>query len=265
MKKTHTTDRITFVVPVKSRDEILENNFLASPCLRAPHNHQILVQEGFTSAAKAYNEAIDKSLNDLIVFCHQDIVLPEKWLLQLRESLDFLEATDPKWGVLGSYGKTQDGRGWGHVYSSGRNVIGEPLKQPVPIQTLDEIVLILRKSTGLRFDYHLPHFHLYGADICLRALTMGMKSYAISAFCVHNTQQYLILPEEFYECCEHIKRVWKAYLPIQTTCLRITKSNAPLYSRKLREAYLRYIRQKELGGTRVQNPLPFLEKFGVGP
>jgi hypothetical protein len=35
---------------------------------------------------------------------------PEDWLSQLEQALAFLENADPKWGVLGSYGKTRDGR-----------------------------------------------------------------------------------------------------------------------------------------------------------
>lgn len=251
---------VTFVVAVNNR-ELFERNFLASPCLRQSQDHQILIQENFSSAAKAYNDAIDRAANDLIVFCHQDIVLPEAWLSQLQRALDDLAIADPKWGVLGSYGTTQDGRGWGYVYSSGEDVIGEPLQRPVAVQTLDEIVLILRKSSGLRFDDSLPHFHLYGADICLRASKRGMKSYAVSTFCIHNTHQTLVLPKEFYECCRHIKQVWMDCLPIQTTCVRITKFNCSLYNRRVREFYLRHIRRRECGGTRVQDPLSLLEQF----
>jgi len=253
-------NRLTFVIAVNNR-ELFEHNFLASPCLGKPQDHQILVQENFSSAAKAYNDAIEKSRNDLIVFVHQDVILPNPWLADLEKALAHLKVSDPNWGVLGSYGKTQDGRGWGHVYSSGRDVIGEPLERPVAVQTLDEIVLIMKKSSGLRFDDSLPNFHMYGADICLRAAKKGMKSYAVSAFCIHNTHQTLVLPKEFYECCKHIKRVWKDCLPIQTTCLRITRFNFPLYDRKLKEFYLRYIRRKEFGGTRVEDPLSLLEEF----
>ena len=249
---------ITFAVAVNSR-EVFENNFLASPCLRASH-HPILVQR-FDSAARAYNDALDKSVNDLMVFCHADIVLPQSWLLQLQRALDHLQGRDPAWGVLGCAGVTQDGSFWGHVYSSGLGIFGKPFEAPERVQTLDEIVLILRKSSGLRFDESLPHFHLYGADICLRAAKRGMKSYAISAFCIHNTHQNLILPKEFYECCKHIKRVWKDCLPIQTTCIRITRFNLPIYKRRLREAYLRYIRRKEVGGTRVGNVQRLLEEL----
>lgn len=252
--------RLTFAVAVNNR-ELLENNLLASPCLRGPHDFQVLIQEGFSSAARALNDAITRSRNDLIVFCHQDIFLPEAWLSELQCALDYLEREDPNWGVLGCYGETLDDNGRGYVYSSGRGIVGRPFERPAPVQTLDEIVLILRKSSGLRFDDCLPHFHLYGTDICLRAAKMGMRSYAISAYCLHNTHQTLVLPKEFYESCKHVKRVWKDYLPIQTTCIRITRFSLPLYYRRLREFHLRHVRQREFGGTRVQNPQQLLEQF----
>ena len=254
------TNRLTFAIAVNDR-ETFETSFLASPCLKPPQDHEILVQSNFPSAALAYNDAIDRAQSDLIVFCHQDILLPEGWLRRLQNTLDSLEKTDSNWGVLGPYGNTKDGRGWGHVYSSGLGVIGELLPRPVEIQTLDEIVLILRKSSGLRFDDSLPHFHFYGTDICLRAERMGMKSYAISAFCIHNTSQILVLPDEFYECARHIRRVWRNSLPIQTTCVRLTRFGSPVLRRRLREFYLEHFRHKKYGGMRVADPLPLLREF----
>src|SRR5882762_7125687 len=115
---------ITFVVAVNKR-EVLENNFLASPCFLKPHSHQMLLQEGFCSAALAYNDAIDKSINDLIVFCHQDIFLPESWLSQLWGALERLKSQDSKWGVLGCSGVTLQGSLRGYVYSSGVGIIGQ--------------------------------------------------------------------------------------------------------------------------------------------
>ncbi len=244
---------VTFAVATYGTGEILESNFLASPCLRAPHQHQIVVQKDYASAAKAYNAAIDRADNDLLIFAHQDMIFPEFWLSQLQRALDQLDRSDPGWGVLGCYGKTQEGVGRGYLYSPGRGIIGQPSEFPMPIQTLDEIVLILRKSSGLRFDDALPHFHLYGADICLRAAGLGMKSYAISAFCVHNAHQYVVLPKEFYECCRHIKRVWKRALPIQTTCLCLTRFNFPMYGRRLREVHLQHIGRKAQITPRMQD------------
>ena len=253
---------ITFAIAVNNR-ELFESNFLASPCFREPHGHQILVQEGFSSAARAYNDAVDRSFNDLVVFCHQDILLPGAWLSELGWALDYLAIEDPHWGVLGCYGETLNDNGRGYIYSSGRGIMGKPFERPAPIQTLDEIVLILRKSSGLRFDERLPHFHLYGTDICLRAAKRGMKSYAICAFCIHNTNQTLILPREFYECCKHIKQVWQDYLPIQTTCIRITGSSLSLHRRRFKEAYLRHVRRKEFGGKRTQDVQQIFDEIGA--
>ena len=264
MRKSCDTAKMTFAVAVNDR-ELFETNFLASLCFRTPHNFQILVQENFTSAAKAYNDAIERSVNDLIVFAHQDMIFPSSWLPQLEVALQYLQEHDPNWGVLGAYGKAWDGTGWGHVYSNGRGIIGEQFECPVPIQTLDEIVLIFRKSSGLRFDEGLPHFHFYGSDICLRAAKRGLKSYAVSAFCIHNAQEKLVLPEEFYECYRYERRTWKAELPIETTCIEISKFSSQVYVRRFREAIHRLLGRNETGTLREQDVQGLLHKLESVP
>jgi len=248
-----TAEPITFVVPVPRRGEILENNFLSSPCLRETVGHQVLIQENFTSAGRAFNDAIHQSVNDLLVFVHHDVLLPRSWTSQLGGALAHLEHTDANWGVLGCWGATRDGQCWGYIYSNGLGVVGKRFDQPMGVQTLDEIVLVLRKSSGLRFDEHLPGFHFQGSDICLAAARNNLKSYAISAFCIHNNSQYLIFPKEFYESYQYFRRKWKTDLPIQTPCIRVTKTEFPMYARRLREIYLRYIRHKEFDGVRSRD------------
>jgi Glycosyltransferase like family len=242
-------ENITFAVATNDRG-LLQKNLLASPIFQAPHLHQILVQEKFASAAKAYNNAIEKSHNELIVFIHQDMLLPESWLTDLQKALTYLEVEDPQWGVLGCSGMTTNDGGRGYVYSSGLGILGEPFEKPIPVSTLDEIVLIIRKSSGLRFTDSLPSFHMYGADICMAAAKRGMRSYAISAFCIHNTVFNLVLPKDFYDCCRHMQRTWQEFLPIQTTCVRVTKFGLPMYKRRIKEFYLRNFRHKRIGADR---------------
>jgi hypothetical protein len=244
---------ITFAVATYGTDEILKRNFLASPCLRERHGHQVLIQRDYASAAKAYNDAIDHADNDLLVCAHQDMILPESWPSQLWRAIERLDAADPTWGVAGCYGTTADGTGQGYIYSPGRGVLGAAFESPTPVQTLDEIVLIFRRSSGLRFDALLPHFHLYGADICLRAANQNMRSYAIPAFCIHNANHYLVLPPEFYRCYWHIRRVWKDVLPIRTSCITITKYNESYYIRRLSEARMKWTGRKTVLAPRVEN------------
>jgi hypothetical protein len=251
---------VTFVVAVND-DTILARNFELSPCLQEVSGHQVILQRNFASAAEAYNDAIAKSSNELMIFVHQDVYFPRTWLSELQRALDLLHMRDPAWGVLGCYGANAKGKFFGYLYASAEGLHGEPFAEPVPVQTLDEIVLIVRKSSGLKFDGDLPNFHLYGTDICLSAATKGMTCYAISAPCIHNTRQNVVLPPEFYESCAHVQHVWREHLPIQTTCIRLTRYNSHVYWRRLKETYIRYKRGGTTSSTRRENALSLLHEF----
>ncbi|MDQ1406121.1 MAG: hypothetical protein QOG55_1750 [Acidobacteriaceae bacterium] len=252
MNEDLNTAGVTFVTSVNNR-AVLENNFLISPCFQDGHPHQILLQENFPSAARAYNQALENSVHDLVIFAHQDMIFPATWLAQVQDAITSLARTDPHWGVLGVFGIDKHGENVGYVYSTGQGRIGAPLASPQPVQTLDEIVLILRKSSGLRFNERLPHFHFYGVDICLAAQSRGMQSYTIPAFCIHNTQFNLVMPREFYESYHALKKIWKQYLPIQTTCIRMTRFDSHMYVRRLREFKLRHSHRKDIAIPRRQD------------
>jgi hypothetical protein len=224
---------ITIVTAVNNR-EVLDSNLLVSPCLNADHARHIMVQEGFGSAALAYNNAIDRSQTDLMVFLHQDMILPIDWLVNFRDAVRYVEEMDPQWGVLGIYGMPVDGHGRGHLYSNGRGMLGVPFVVPQLVQTLDEIVLVLRKSSNLRFDDKLPHFHFYGTDICMAAAKQGRNSY--------------------------VKKTWRQYLPIQTTCVRVTASDYPMYRRRIGEAYHQYITGRVVTAARNKSGLAVLSE-----
>ena len=255
-------ETVTFVVPVSDNDTY-EENFSASPLFNERHQHQILAIQNASSASKLYNWAIDKSLTDILVFVHQDVLLPASWLRNLRKALKYLAETDPLWGVLGCYGFTKDSINHGHLYCSGNGgILGRQFDCPVEVQTLDEIVLILRKSSGLYFDNTLPYFHFYGTDICMAAADRGMKCYAIPAFCFHNSNQTVLFPKEFLKCYNHIKKRWRKYLPIRTSCLLIDRFNYYLYKVYIRQI-LRYPLLRSTGKIRrrVKDPVKFLEKL----
>jgi hypothetical protein len=249
-----TADPITFIV-ASNDQKILYENFFVSPMLKRQHKHQILIQKDFHSAAKAFNVGIDKAINDLLIFAHQDIFFPLSWLMQLQKSLAYLEEKDPNWGILGCFGAMKNGHNVGYVYSSGlKTILGKPFEQPQPIQTLDEIVLIFRKSSGISFDESLPHFHFYGTDICMQAMARGRISYVIPAFCIHNSNPVDRFPKEFYECYKYIRNKWTHNLPIQTTCVRVKRFNSNILIRKIRETISVFLNKTSEMNTRVSDP-----------
>ena len=225
---------VTFVVNKSGDPSIFERNFAASACLEGIRPDRIIVQEGYSSASVAYNDAIDKAKTDLIVFAHQDVYFPKDWLADLNRSLKILEVSDSNWGVLGCSGVNNCGLFAAYLYSVGLGILGGPFSQPIAIDTLDEFILILRKSSNLRFDPNLPSFHFYGTDICLSSRKAKKNCYAISAFSVHNTS-YGPLAPDFFRCYWPVKRKWKKHLPIQTPCIRITRWNEDLIIRRFKD------------------------------
>ena len=250
-------DNVTIVAAVNDR-VVLQRNLSLSPDIRNG-TVQLITKHNFPSASLAYNEAIDEADNEVIVFVHQDVYLPETWLPGLKKSLSSLEKEQTSWGVLGCFGSKPGGPGGiGRVYTNGMGFHGNEIDKPEPVQTLDEIVLVIRKSSGLRFDPTLPHFHMYGADICMSALEKGMKSFAIPAFCVHNTNQIVNLPKEFYNCYRHVKRRWSKYLPIYTSCITISRFDGELQRRRIHEAANRFLGKSIMPASRVEDPRSLL-------
>jgi glycosyltransferase involved in cell wall biosynthesis len=212
-----------------NNEAVLRTTLLASPDIDS--HCQLIRKSGFDSAGSAYNSGLSEATSEVVVFAHQDVYLPKGWKANLSRALQALETTDPNWGVLGvfgvSRGSTTEMRG--HCYSTGLNrVLGEPFDNPIEANVLDELLLVLRRSSGLRFDDRLPNFHLYGADICLRARADGMKCYIIPAFCIHNSNGVRYLPLDYWRSYAYMRRKWWSILPVNTCCSTISKSFLPL-------------------------------------
>jgi Glycosyltransferase like family len=251
----------TIVVAVNDMG-VLQRNLYLSPGIRS-ENIELIIKRDYRSAALAYNEGLDEAKHDIVIFVHSDMYLPETWFVSLKQSLLCLEAEKVNWGVVGCYGVRKEGkevRGLGRVYSNGMGNVGLEISRPEPVQTLDEIVLIMRKSSGLRFDPTLPHFHMYGTDICMSAKERGMSAYVIPAYCIHNTNQIVRLPEEFYKCCRHIKNRWRKFLPIFTPCISISRFDGNIRMRRMYELYSRLWNRDMIPASRVQDPRSLLQR-----
>lgn len=215
------------LVSVTNNDEVLESCLLNSPDLT--NASEVILQRGYSSAAAAYNDALLRAKTDLVIFAHQDVYFPRGWIESLREALDLLARRDPEWGMLGVWGDRYSGGPPGYLYWTGVDgTAGEPFQGVKEVRVLDEVVLITRKSSGLRFDEELAGFHMYGTDICLEARRRGKRCYVFSGFCVHNTNEYKMLPWEFWKSCLFVRTKWKTELPVHTPCIKITRRCWPM-------------------------------------
>lgn len=216
----------SLIVAVKDHD-VFRNTLLRSQDVGP--RCEVIPREEFSSAAKAYNSGIAQASHEILVFAHTDVYFPDGWFEKLNAAIAHIEATDPNWGTLGVCGISSTNEIVGHVYSTGSGVVfGQAFDEPIEAVSLDEMVLVLRRSAGLRFDEQLPGFHLYGTDICLEAQSRGMKNYVVSAFCIHNSNGIGTLPPAFWEAYGYMRKKWWGQLPVRTCCTEISRLRPPV-------------------------------------
>ena len=250
------TRRIAVAAAVND-DEVLQRNLLSSGLAH------VVAQRGHPSASKAYNAALDSVSSDVVAFVHQDVYLPAEWIERLSASIDWLEQRNEPWGVLGVWGVRGDRRFAGRVWcsGSGREHRAE-ISEPVPVTAVDEIVIVLNASSGLRFDESLPGYHLYGADIILQAKEKGLRSFVIDAPVVHNSR-YNPRPVDrhYIAAYRYMQRKWAAQLPVPTCVVPITRMGVPLIRHIMRRE-VKLLRSRKIERLRHPDPSQISKRLG---
>jgi len=244
------------IVAAVNDDECLVNNLAASPMI-AEDGVPLIVRRGYKSAALAYNDGLDCVDADIVIFAHQDVYLPRGWDKKLLSAIQSLELRGDTWGVLGVIGADDAGNLVGGAWSNGlQRKIESSFNSPAPARSVDEIVLILRKNGGLRFDDDLPAFHLYGTDIALSAIKAGLGAYVFDAPVVHNSLWIKRLGPSYRAACHYMQRKWKNELPVYTLILPITKFCWPLLRNWCSEKKRWIVRQFKPVLPRIRYPDP---------
>lgn len=247
--------RLAVATPVND-DQILAQNLAVSP-LVCEAGVPLLVKRDYPSASIAYNEALDQADADLVICVHQDVYIPRGWEHKLLAAVHALESQGKAWGVLGVIGADKDGRCVGGAWSNGlqRKIVTE-FTSPAPVRSFDEIVLVIRKASGLRFDEGLPGFHLYGTDIAQLAIRAGLGAYVFDGPVVHNPLWRKTLGPSYKEGWYYMQRKWSQELPIHTLVLPITRWPWPLARNWYREKKKWVKRQFKPMPPRVHHPDP---------
>jgi hypothetical protein len=250
------------IITASNNIKMLNDNLLKSDAVKSAD--KIIVQENYKTASEAYNDAIDRSETDLLIFTHQDVYLPPNWCSDLAESIKRLDMGPTNWGVLGAWGVSTTRKGAGFMFCNAfGKTLGHSFSEPKEVQTLDEVLLIFRKSSGLRFDENLKGFHLYGSDLCLTANSMMLKNYAVSAFCLHNSTNYHAFPKDFWSSYKYLRKKWIEQTPICTSCTTITRSMRPMYA-SIISRNLRRIIKGNFRKERLANPKAYFSEVLEG-
>lgn len=145
------------------------------------------INNGEFSLTELYNKGLDESINDIVVFCHDDIILKEGWDKKIINHF-----SDTDYGVLGMAGTTDidesgqwwkdtskmvgivkhssDGKTWESKYS---NNFGSDVIQTI---MLDGLFFAVHKSRiKKRFNEDIKGFHFYDFDFTFGNHLEGVK------------------------------------------------------------------------------------------
>jgi hypothetical protein len=225
---------LSFVVGVTDF-EILQNNFMASPCVaEAGSPHEVILVRGGPNVTAKLSRGLEQAKHDWVVCIHQDVWLPPSWDLQLAQQIEEAERLFGPVGVAGVYGVgdvvssddcthplSVERIGW--VIDRGRTLKDGP-ELPARIATIDELLLVVRRDTPLKFDPALRN-HFYGVDLCLQAQEKGLATVALAALCKHNSR-HVGLGEGFHESAAKFARKWSHRLPVATPCVIIDRGGS---------------------------------------
>jgi len=195
--------------------EILAANLMRSPDI-ASGRLTLKTYEGYSQAGAALNAGLDGCTAPIVIFAHQDVYLPGPWLSQLIAQIERIEAKHPNWVVLGLFGLSVQGEMVGHVWSTGLGrLVGQGGFEPAEAENMDELVLVLRRASGVRFDDKIPGFHMYATDIVTQGRDRGMPSFIVDAPAVHNSTPTRKLTGAYAKAYRYMQRKWRHRLPIR--------------------------------------------------
>ena len=216
------------VACASNNDAILNANLALSPMFAA--GMPLHLERNAPSAAIAYNRALDATTAPIVVFAHHDVYLPLGWETMLQARLAEVAAVDPNWALFGAFGVGLDASHIGPVWSSSIGlIVGRVPMEPTRVQSFDELLIVLRRSSGVRFDETAPGWHMYGTDIVQTARARGLHAYAGALPTIHNDRYHESLQSDFVECYQFMRRKWRADLPLRTPIIKISRSGLHLY------------------------------------
>lgn len=229
-----TANKKICVVVVSNDEQILARNLLSSNMIR-DDLVDLRVIKGAQSASIGYNKALDESQAEIVVFAHQDVYFPPGWERCLLDAIGEVERIDLHWALIAPIGISNSGELSGEVWSTSQGgKIGCKLDGPEVVQSVDELLIVLRRDSGIRFDNALPTFHLYGTDIVQSALSQNMGAFACQLPVVHNDRFHENLGPDFGLDYRFVRLKWLEKLPIRTTVLQVTRAGLGLFFYRLR-------------------------------
>lgn len=178
----------------------------------------------FPSAGAALNHGARQARNDVVVFVHQDVVLHS--LVALEEAAGVLVA-EPGIGIAGAIGIDSRQNIVGRIRDR-VVLIGETVIEPRDVDSLDEVLLLVRREQVLKeplSEDPLLAWHAYGVEYCARSRNAGRRAVALDIPLTHNSLTTNL--EALDLAHQRVGDLYPGLVPLRTTCGTIWGGDPP--------------------------------------
>ena len=193
----------------------------------APRTELIAIDNSarsFGTAGAALNTGARSARNDVVAFVHQDVYLHS---LEALEHAAAILLDSPTIGVLGSVGVDGHGRLIGRMRDRGVRV-GEPAAQPRDVDSLDEVLFLVRRADVLRRplaeDPELA-WHAYAVEYAAQVRATGQRATALDIPITHNSMTTNLSRLDVAH--RHVGDRYPGLRPLHTTCGTIGEPAGP--------------------------------------
>ena len=153
------------------------------------------------SASIAANLAMEITKDRFLLYVHQDVMFKQKasetiarliknWSdgLAVVGSAGVRESVHPE--LLGKWGlESIENVNVGSVYDQNDELIWDGCDGFHAVHSVDEVLMLIDRSSGLRFDPSWRGYHFYGLDFCLQARSTGYRV-AVDSIEIKHCGQY---------------------------------------------------------------------------
>ncbi len=215
--------RAAIACPI-NREDVFAKCLAASPDVAAG-TLAVATYTGWRNFGAMANLALDECKADWLVIAHQDAYLPAGFANRLTAAIDWIDHNAPAAGVIAAIGRDLDGNLAGQTWSSGlAAVFGRANTSPVLARAIDEVLIVIRVSAGLRFDEALPGFHLYATDLLHTAKAAGWSTWIADLSVVHHSYRVVKLDRQYRAAWRYLRTKWHASLPLDNLVCPVTEN-----------------------------------------
>ena len=228
-------------------DNRIYNEMLVKSLENQSYEYELITIENqdnkFSSMAKAYNSISNDINGDVVLFCHQDISFPNSDTLSRIEE-DILKNND---SVVGLCGITKDKKVYSNLKykKTGDYITANQLDNILEVESLDECCFGMRKELIDEIDWFdedvCDGWHLYAAELCVRAKKHNKKIKVSPVECFHREEpsRGVRIDNSFLEIFKSIRNKHRDVNPLYSVSV-VANTNNPKFALTMRKLKTKY-------------------------